>query len=131
MKSFSARLLFLAWICVCCEFVLFSFLFMFSLSCLLVPHWKQKFMLIPVPYKILNTSTKSTPVIFFSGCHFQVLQSVLRLHFFNLATFASADMFSAIPLPWHGLWRAPSTQGLTFLYICSNYIDTLVFKITF
>ena len=54
-------------------------------------------------------------------------QSVLRLPVFNLATFSSPAISSAISLLWHSLWKPPATSGLTFLHVCSNYLDTVVF----
>ena len=58
-------------------------------------------------------------------------QSVLRLPVFNLATFSSPAISSAISLLWHSLWKPPATSGLTFLHVCSNYLDTVVFENTF
>ena len=66
---------------------------------------------------------------FFPRLHTFGFQSVLRLPVFNLATFSSPAIASAISV--HSLGKPPSTSGLTFLHVCSNYLDMVVFENTF
>lgn len=132
VKSFSTHLLFLTWLILVIAPNLFSFLFYLWPSgpvFLCRTENKQSTLILSVPFKISNTSTKSTPVIFFLDF---TLSDVLvcpqtsylhPCHGFRLKNiFCNFCSFT---------WSLKSTIDRVLTHASSNCLDVLVFEITF